>query len=214
MAFKLTRKLKRSVKRWAKNKTFVLTMAILLVCTGVIVYAGYMENKRLSVDPASYSTLLQLIARAESNDNYNAYFNNAENTSIKFTEMTIAEVLSWQAKHVEAGNYSSAVGRYQIVNTTLSGLVRQLGIDASQKFDQPTQDRLAVALFERRGSEKYVNDELTREEFAANLAMEWAALPKVLGENPADSYYAGDGLNKSRISVDEILKAVDSVGPR
>lgn len=174
----------------------------------------YLDNRRLVIDPASYAPLLHLIGKAESNDNYNAYFGNAGNTSIDFTNMSIADVLAWQANHVAQGNASSAVGRYQIIDTTLSGLVQRLGIDTKTKFDQKTQDTFAIALLERRGSVKYINEELTLDQFAANLAMEWAALPKVIGDKPGDSYYAADGLNKSRVSVDEVRKAIEPISPR
>lgn len=170
-----------------------------------------MQNRRLAVDPQSYTPLLELIASVESKDNYNAYFGNAGNKAIDFTNMTIAEVLQWQARYVAEGNASSAIGRYQIVNTTLSGLIERLGIDTTQKFDATTQDKLAIALLERRGSEQYINKELSREQFAANLAKEWAALPKVIGERPGDSYYASDGLNKSLVSIDKVLKAIEPI---
>ena len=170
-----------------------------------------MSERRLAVDPASYSQLLQLIAQAESKGNYNAYFSNASNTSVKFTNMSIAEVREWQAKFVQEGNASSAVGRYQIIDTTLEGLVRELNLDLSQKFDESTQDMLAIALLERRGSIHYVNQEIDNREFAANLAQEWAALPKIIGENPESSYYAGDGLNKSLIDSTQVLRAIGNI---
>lgn len=173
-----------------------------------------MNDRRLTVDPATYAPLLHVIARAESNNNDNAYFGNAGNTSIVFTRMSIAEVLAWQANHINKGNISSAVGKYQIINTTLSGLVKQLGIDTNNKFDAAMQDRLAIALLERRGSESYINKELSRDEFAANLAKEWAGLPKVTGDNPNDSYYAADGINKSNVSVADVQKAIEPIAPQ
>lgn len=172
-----------------------------------------MDTRRRTVDPTTYRPLLNLIAKVESKGNYNAHFGNPGNTATDFTDMTIEEVQRWQGEFISQGNASSAVGRYQIIDTTLSGLVEQLDISPKQKFDQDTQDKLAITLLERRGSEKYVNDELTPEQFAANLAMEWAALPKVLGENPNSSYYDGDGLNKSLVPPDEVLKAVDAIAP-
>jgi hypothetical protein len=195
-----------------RGKTPALAVLVFIL-VGIVVYATYMQNKRLTVDPATYAPLLQLIAKVESKGNYNAYFGNASNSSINFTAMSIAEVMKWQSDHVRQGNLSSAVGRYQIVDTTLSGLVRQLGIDTNQIFDQTMQDQLAIALLERRGAESYINKELTRDQFAANLAKEWAALPKVIGEKPGASYYAGDGLNKSLVSVDEVMKAIEPIGP-
>lgn len=173
-----------------------------------------MQNRRLTVDPATYAPLLHIVGKAESKNNYNAYFGNPGNKSIKFTDMSIAEVLKWQAEFVKQGNLSSAVGRYQIINTTLLGLVERLGIDQRQKFNEATQDRLAIALLERRGSEEYINESLTREEFAANLAKEWAGLPRAIGDRPGDSYYAGDGINKALVQVDEVLNAIARIRPR
>lgn len=173
-----------------------------------------MSNQRLSVNPASYHNLLHLIGKAESNNNYNAYFGNAGNSTVVFTDMTIAEVLKWQGDYVQQGSPSCAVGRYQIINTTLEGLVHTLDISKDQKFDAGIQDRLAMALLERRGAVEYVNNELSKEELAANLAKEWAALPKTIGDNPEASYYAGDGLNKSRVKIAEVLQAIEPISAR
>jgi muramidase (phage lysozyme) len=160
------------------------------------------------IDPAAYTPLLNTIAKGESRGNYNAYFGNAGNTTIRFTEMSVDDVLKWQEDFVRKGSVSSAVGKYQIIRPTLAGLVKQLGIDTRTHFDESQQDKLAIALLERRGAHAFVQNKLTREQFAANLAKEWAALPKVLGTNPKQSHYAGDGINKARVSVREVYKAL------
>lgn len=188
-----------------------MVILVALLSTGMLAYAIHMSTQRRVADPKTYLPLLSLIANVESNDNYNAHFGNSRNQTTKFTDMTIAEVLEWQKVFVEKGSPSSAVGRYQIINTTLSGLVRELQLPPDQKFDEKTQDRMAIALLERRGAENYVNDEISKEEFAANLAKEWAALPKVTGPNPENSFYAGDGLNKARISTNEVLQSIDLI---
>ena len=211
---KFLRKHIKVLKLWARNKRLVLSFLAIIIVAGGMIYANYMQNRRLAVDPATYAQLLQLIARAESNDNYNAHFGNAGNTSIKFTDMTIGQVLRWQSEFIDQGNVSSAVGRYQIINTTLSGLITQFNISTNEKFDAAMQDRLAILLIERRGSQNYVNAELTPEQFAHNLSKEWAGLPRVIGDKPGDSYYAGDGLNKSRVSVGDTLKAIAPISPK
>lgn len=155
--------------------------------------------------------LLNTIAKVESKNNYNAYFGNSGNTSIQFTSMTVSEVLAWQKQFVERGNPSSAVGRYQFISSTLRGLVRELKIDENMKFNEPLQDKLAVALLERRGIREYVDDKISREEFAHRLSKEWAALPKAIGENPEQSYYAGDGLNKAQLGLDEVYASIATV---
>lgn len=155
--------------------------------------------------------LLNTIAKAESNGNYNAYFGNANNSSVQFTAMSVEEVMGWQKEFVLKGSPSSAVGRYQFIDSTLASLVQQLSIDTSVRFDQQLQDRLAVALLQRRGLNDYVNNKMSREEFAHNLSKEWAALPVVIGEQPQISYYADDGLNAARLSVQEIISGIDTV---
>ncbi len=173
-----------------------------------------MDSSHQAINPASYQPLLQVIAKAESNGNYNAYYGNPANHDVVFTDMTIQQVLDWQQNFIRQGNPSSAVGRYQIINTTLAGLVQHLGISPSQSFDQTTQDRLAIALIERRGAQAYVEKKLSKEAFAANLAKEWAGLPKTLGDNPSASYYSGDGLNSSRVPVTELLGAIQPITTR
>jgi conjugal transfer mating pair stabilization protein TraG len=169
------------------------------------------QDASATIPPATYTPLLNTIAKGESNGNYNAYFGHSDNTTILFTEMTIAQVLKWQEDYVNGGSYSSAVGRYQIVRPTLAGLVKRHSIDLNAKYDEAMQDNLAIKLLERRGSVDYFEKKLTREQFAANLAQEWAALPKIIGENPEESYYAKDGVNKSRVTMAEIFQALASL---
>lgn len=178
---------------------------------GAMLYAGYMANQQLTADPETYKPLLKLIGEVESNNNYNAHFGNASNTSIRFTDMTIAEVLAWQDTFVASGKPSSAVGRYQIINSTLRGLVEELRLDTSRKFDEQTQDLMAATLLKRRGVNQYVNNELSDQQFAANLAREWAALPRVLGDKPEASYYESDGLNVSRVKPDVVLQTIQLI---
>ena len=202
------------IKRIRKYRFTLIAAVLLFFSFGLCLYYYTMSTKRLSVDPASYTALLTVIAKAESNNNYEAHFGNPTNKKIKFTEMTIAEVLDWQKKFISKGSPSSAVGRYQIINTTLSGLVTALSIDLSQRFDEKMQDKLAIALLERRGGEQYINNELSDKDFAANLAKEWAGLPKVIGTHPERSYYAGDGLNASRVKIDTVLSAIKPISAK
>lgn len=174
----------------------------------VIIYKDYMNTH---IDPSAYTPLLNTIAKGESKGNYNAYFGNTTNNTILFTNMTVAQVLQWQEDYVKSGSPSSAVGKYQIVRPTLSGLVEKLHIDPSAKFDAALQDKLGVALLEKRGAVAYMQNKLPRDQFAANLAQEWAALPKVTGPDPQQSYYAGDGLNKVKVSTAEVFQALATI---
>jgi conjugal transfer mating pair stabilization protein TraG len=201
----------KSFRRRLKRKRLPLIGSTALLFLGILSYAYYMESQQLSINPASCKQLLDVIAHAESNGNYNAYFGNSHNTKVDFTKMSIANVLKWQQEYIKQGSPSSAVGRYQILNTTLASLVDQLGIHTNQKFDKSTQDTMAVALLERRGAVEYADKKISDEQFAANLAKEWAGLPKIMGDNPKASYYANDGLNKSRVEPAKVLTAIKPI---
>lgn len=200
-----TKNITKRIKRmWrAKKPVAIIAVVALLACAGLLI-----ERNAMSAD---YTELLNTIAQGESKGNYNAYFGNANNTTLKFTEMSVGDIMRWQQEFVAKGNASSAVGKYQFISTTLEGLLNELNIDRDTRFDEALQDRLAVRLLERRGVQEYLRGHLSREQLAHNLSKEWAALPRVTGTQPAESYYAGDGLNHARISVDQVLAAIDSL---
>ncbi len=208
---KLFLKRNRKIKRWLTKNRVILISAVTLLFSGSISYAYVMNENEMIIDSASCKPVLDLIAKAESNDNYNAYFGNSKNTATDFTSMTIGEVLRWQERYVAEGSPSSAVGRYQIINTTLTGLVRDLKISENEKFTEDIQDSMAVSLLKRRGIESYVNGSLSDKAFAANLAKEWAGLPRMTGTDPEKSYYAEDGLNKSLVKPASVLEAIKPI---
>lgn len=200
------RKFKRRIKRLFTKKN-LLFGGFVLVLGGVVCWS--IVNQKYTIDPTAYDPLLEVIASGESHGNYNAYFGNVANTSQpNFTTMSISEVIIWQQQYIQQGSPSNAVGRYQIIEPTLRGLVTSLKIDTSDQFDEPMQDKLAIALIERRGSLNFIAEKMTDQDFAHQLSKEWAALPQVIGQTPEQSYYAGDGLNISQVPSTAILKAV------
>jgi conjugal transfer mating pair stabilization protein TraG len=201
----LWKKLNKRFRRLVSTRRLFIVGALVLVA----MVSWALMNPSPMIKPTAYVPLLDVIAQGESRGNYNAYFGNAGNTSIRFTDMTLAEVLQWQEQYVAEGNASNAVGRYQIIRPTLEGLIRERNLDLDATFNEPMQDQLAIALLERRGAKEFANDTLSAEQFAYRLSMEWAALPKVVGDAPEDSYYAGDGLNQSRVESAAILNAID-----
>lgn len=176
--------------------------AIFVALFGTVVVS---ESNRTNLN---YTSLLDTIAQGESKGNYNAYFGNATNRAINFSAMSVGDVLDWQARYIAEGNPSSAVGRYQFIDSTLRGLVDEMGISHGAIFDANLQDRLAVRLLERRGVKEYVRGQISREQFAHNLSKEWAALPRVIGGDPNASYYAHDGLNQARVKIDQIMTSI------
>lgn len=157
--------------------------------------------------------LLDFIAQPESGGNYDIVWGgiNGEDRPPKpLTQMTVREVLAWQDR-IDPDYMSEAAGRYQIIEDTLRGLYRAAGVPLSAKFDEDTQDKLAVALLKRRGLDDYLAGDITATQFANALAKEWASLPVVSGEKRGRSYYGGDDLNASHVSVDAFMEAVRDV---
>ena len=139
------------------------------------------------------------------------------------TQMTIQEVLDWQ-ESIDATQLSEASGRYQIMEDTLRGynndkstgpgnpLYARAGLSGGDMFNPINQDKMAIVLLEGRGLSRFMRDEITREQFANNLAAEWASLPLVTGPNTGRSKYAGDTAgNKSLTTVQAFLDVIDSV---
>lgn len=205
------------LRRWSKlrRKYYKQTIRRQKRLVAILVVAIGFSSLILGTMQPSYdihtADLLNMIAKVESRSNYNAYFGNANNTEIQFTSMSVGEVLAWQRQFVATGSPSSAVGRYQFIDATLQGLVHEQKINESEIFDEALQDKLAVALLERRGIREYAENKISRETFAHNLSKEWAALPKTIGAHPERSYYASDGLNNAQISIGEVLASIATV---
>jgi len=139
------------------------------------------------------------------------------------TKMTIQEVLDWQ-ESIDQTQLSEASGRYQIMEDTLRGynndssagpgnpLYTRAGIPASALFSPENQDKMAIVLLDQRGLSKFLDGTMSREQFANNLASEWASLPLVTGPNAGKSKYAGDEAgNRSLTSVQQFLNVLDEV---
>jgi muramidase (phage lysozyme) len=210
-------KVKTRIRRWFRNLLYVdarlMAAAGVIAAVAVLVGGGtmYKHYMAVDIDPTVYTPLLNTIAKGESRGNYNAYYGHSDNTTIRFTDMSVADVLKWQQEFVAQGHASSAVGKYQLIQPTLASLVSKLHVDPGARFDEKLQDTFAVALLEKRGARDYMENKMSRQDFAANLAKEWAALPKATGTNPEKSYYAGDGINKEQITISEIYTALASI---
>ncbi|MBO6603858.1 MAG: hypothetical protein JJ938_17600 [Roseicyclus sp.] len=127
--------------------------------------------------------------------------------------MTVGEVLDWQEQVVRNGSPSSAAGKYQIIRPTLAGLVAEGHVSLNDRFDWRTQDRLADQLLERRGLSDFLSGRIDETTFGQRLAQEWASFPVFTEDQrgrPArgQSYYAGDGLNRSHLTVDQVTRAL------
>lgn len=150
--------------------------------------------------------LLDVIGRVEGRGNYNILVGGKSLPEL--TDMTVAEVLNFQAGMRGQGYESTAVGKYQIIRDTLAGLVGRGVVGPDDVFSPGTQDKLALALMKGRGLDKYLAGDLPADAFADSLAREWASLPLASGK----SAYAGVGSNKSLLSRDEFMSVFAANG--
>lgn len=164
--------------------------------------SGLPVNQQLGTQ--SVKATLDVIGHGESGNNYNAIYG-GENK--RLSTMTLNDVLGLQTSIRKSGGASSAVGKYQIINSTLKGLKNELKLDGSEVFDSELQDRLATHLLKKRGSDDYMNGKITAEQYQYNISQEWASVPK---DKSGLSYYDGDGLNKANIEPGKLFGAVGS----
>ena len=154
--------------------------------------------------------LLDFIGTLESNGYDDYYRNVAESPPRRLTTMTVGEVLDWQDR-IDARSNSEAAGRYQIMEDTLRGLVRQGVVPEDALFDATTQDALAVYLLDQRGWDPNrtgpnAGTDLAR--MGDAIAREWAALPVCSGIRAGRSAYDGLAGNSARTTCDVWLKVL------
>ena len=166
-----------------------------------------------SSGPAGWGPILELIAQAESvGGSYDSVYPGRIKAGL--SQMTIKEADAWQAATASSRG-SAAAGRYQFMN--ILDQAQLAGLGPNDIFSPSNQDKMAIALIEKkRGvSKKMIKDNPT--EAAKRLAMEWAGLP-VLGTTAGanrtvqagQSYYSGDSLNKATVSTKELTGAFTS----
>jgi hypothetical protein len=168
------------------------------------VFNQVMTSDRTGI-PADARRVLELIGHAEAPQGYNQIYSKIPASLYPptlITKMRVRDVIAWQAS-IRSRVASTASGRYQVIYQTLKEIAAQLGV-MDALFDAATQDRIGFALMRRRGWDAFAGGRSSWTDFANKLAMEWAALPVVQGANAGRSYYDGDGLNASRVSVQAV----------
>lgn len=158
--------------------------------------------------------LIEFIYRGENSGkvDYNVVFNGiaAEDRPKKpITQMTVGEVLDWQAS-IDHKYNSEAAGAGQFMEDTLRDEVRRGTVSADDMFDNSTQDRLTVSLMRQKGLDSFLDGGMTPEDFGTNLARVWASLPVLKDTfrngrpiSRGSAYYGGVGANSSRAAHSE-----------
>lgn len=126
------------------------------------------------------------------------------------SQMNLSELEEFQRlmrKHpnnrfpVGGGKYlpSSAVGKYQIVGTTLKRLKNKLGLSDDVIFTPDLQDRLAIELMKEAGLKDYESGKITSEEFQNKLSKVWASI---------EGSSAGQRISTKSNDIQPILKGL------
>jgi len=124
-------------------------------------------------------SLKAAFSKGESGDNYNRLVDTPTHPKeINLTSMPIRDVLSYQQGILDAGNKSSAAGKYQVVSKTLRSLVREGTVSLDDKYDEKTQEKIADALLERRGLSDYLDGKVSLKTFMGRLGDEWEIIKK------------------------------------
>ncbi|TPM17584.1 hypothetical protein [Mesorhizobium sp. B2-3-5] len=171
-----------------------------------------------AANAGQFNTLLDFIGQLESANNYNAYFDHSGNTNNPaLAGMTLRDILIFQDQLVAQNKTSSACGKYQIVRNTLKGLITNGAIGPADIFSSANQDQLAISLMKERGLGAFLSGDMSEDQFALNLAKEWASMPVPVATKgqfrnvkPGESYYASDGVNKALTTVEKFRAAVRS----
>ncbi|MDQ0511667.1 hypothetical protein [Ancylobacter amanitiformis] len=144
---------------------------------------------QLAASNVPVAPLLSLIGGAEGTDKgagYNETLSYGAFTGgpVNLTGMTLGEIDQLQGKmlaHPGNSMNSSAVGRYQIIRTTLRSLKQRMGLSDDTKFTPELQDQLALQLLKGRGLDQWQAGTMSDEQFMAGLSAEWASLPRADG---------------------------------
>jgi len=153
------------------------------------------------------AAVLDLVAGPESRGNYNAWYRAAHQGEVQLAELTLAEVRALQRRLVRQ-NGGSAIGRYQIIDDTLEGLVVRMGLSTSERFTPALQDRMAMQLAREAGLAAWLDGALSDERFAARLARVWAGLP---ADQSGRSRYAGIQGNRAGIGWGTLVRSLGRI---
>jgi hypothetical protein len=159
---------------------------------------NYLASQNLSPEKRA---LLRTLKWAEGSD-YGTLYGGAVVPEIAQGMLTVQEMINMAdtgrlpdhlgGRSVNFGSGSKAAAGYQFMPGTLEDLIRQGVLRPDQYFTPQIQDMAALALTGL--SEDVLNSEL-KDNHWDKLAPTWASIPL---SSTGRSYYAGDGLNKSK----------------
>ena len=140
--------------------------------------------------------LFALISFAESpRKGYDAiHMSAAHLPAVTPSNLTLGEIKAWIT---DTPGQHHAIGRYQIIPSTLLNLQTRLGLSDASRFSRRTQDRMASLLLLDAGYQDFMSGKVSTADFMDNLARIWAGLPLQNGKS-AYHGYAGNHATISR----------------
>lgn len=159
-----------------------------------------------------YRPMLDLIGYTEGTDKGDGYnetlaYGKFTGGDVGLTKMTLRQVDALQTKmlkHPDNNWNSSAVGRYQIVRTTLRSIRQTLALEPNELFNEEMQDRMACYLLGVRGIDKWLAGRMSDKTIISNLAAEWASLPMPNGKGKYGGQHAAVPVSR----VEQALQGV------
>lgn len=110
------------------------------------------------------------------------------------TQMTLREINVWVRA---TPGQPHAIGRYQIIPSTMKELIRRSGVSPQTVYSPRVQDAFADILLKDAGIDRFLKGRMSRKKFMNNLAKIWAGLPTSDGK----SYYDGYAGNRATITL-------------
>ncbi len=172
--------------------------------------------------PKPAAIILNFIGDTEAPRGYDTVFANKMADMKKvhkgksLTQLTFDQVVADGPRRTRAYG-SSACGRYQFMRDTLdkpktpADIKGEMKLSGDELFEPDLQDQMGFHLLKRRGYAKFIAGKTSITAFGLALAKEWASFP-VLADcqgqhrrvKRGQSYYAGDGLNKSLVKPADV----------
>ena len=186
-----------------------------------VVKSGSIYNK--STLGAPQEMLARAISHGEGNYNsVNRGLINKKNLGSyeeDLSKLTINEILSRNNLSANDPRRMNAVGRYQIINSTLRGKVKELGLSGNELFTPEMQDKLFLSLIPDVAKSYMEGKHNDKNAAMTAIAKTWASVGVPIDMQGAngwvragESFYAGDGGNKSNPqSLALVSEALDSV---
>lgn len=145
-----------------------------------------------------YRPLLDLLGKSEGTDKGRGYnetlaYGAYTGGNVNLCALTLDEIDRLQTSmlaHPKNKWNSSAVGRYQIVRTTLRDIRETLKLSGTALFNEGMQDRMGCFLLGKRGIDMWLAGKISTDIMLIHLAQEWASLPVPSGMGYYDTQNA------------------------